>query len=99
MVLSREAGNGEVAWSLSEPRSWPDIAQAFGLPLATHARRFSAAKSGFSPGVLLLVIGVVVVLCILLVIAPDDGSTGSSSSVGIGSGSSYRGGGVFSGGK
>lgn len=94
-VLSREATATEVNWSYSEPRTWPDVAQAFALPLAAHARRAGAqsSKSGsVGCGTLLIIAAIVVVLCILMASSP------SSSTVGGGVGS-FRGGGVFSGGK
>lgn len=95
-VLSREALPTEVNWSYCEKRSWPDIAQAFGLPLAAHARRAAASvasKSSISAGTLLFIVVVVIVVCIVLAAVPS-GPSVSGGSVG-----SYRGGGVFSGGK
>lgn len=95
-VLSREATDSEVNWSFSQPRSWPDVAQAFNLPLAAHARRAAAQGSKSSSigcGTLLIIVAIVVVICILMA------STPSGPSVGGGSVGSYRGGGVFSGGK
>jgi hypothetical protein len=96
-VLSREALPTEVNWSFCQKQSWPDIAQAFGLPLAAHARRAAAsvkAGSGISAGTLIVIVLIVIVLCILMASAPS-GTTGVSG----GSVGSYRGGGVFSGGK
>ena len=96
-VLSREALPTEVNWSFCQKQSWPDIAQAFGLPLAAHARRAAAsvkAGSGISAGTLIVIVLIVIVLCILMASAPSGTTSVSGGSVG-----SYRGGGVFSGGK
>ncbi|MFZ5892184.1 MAG: DUF4178 domain-containing protein [Myxococcota bacterium] len=95
-VLSREASATEVNWSLSQALSWAKVAQAFNLSLAEHARHAGKAKksSFIAPGTLLLIIAVVVILCIVIASAPSGPSYGGG--VGVGS---YRGGGVFSGGK
>lgn len=92
-VLSREEGPGEVNWSQSTPRDWPTVAQAFNLPLAKYTKR--QQKSSSHLGTVLLV---VVILVLLIGIAMALPTTGGGVSSGI-SGGSYRGGGVFSGGK
>lgn len=91
-VLSREQGAGEVHYSLSTPISWPELANAFSVPLNSGGARFLGGKAGgagCSTGFWLIVLLVVVLLLILAM--PTCG--GSSS------GSSYRGTGVFYGGK
>jgi len=97
-VLSREATASEVNWSLSQPRSWAEIAQAFALPLAEHARRFGKQDAKVQigkTGTLLIVVAAIIILAILMANAPSS-TTVVGGSV---SGGSFRGGGVFSGGK
>jgi hypothetical protein len=99
-VLSREASSGEVNWSQSSPRDWPTVAQAFNLPLAKYAKR---RQKQTSLGTVLLVVVILVLLVGVAMALPSSGNASSSTTFGGGlSGggiSTYRGGGVFSGGK
>lgn len=88
-VLSREEGPGEVNWSQGTPREWAVIAEAFQLPLAKHARR--RAKSAMGSHVLMIVVVVVILLCVVMVF-----SSPGAVAAGV---STYRGGGVYYGGK
>ncbi len=87
-VLGREAGEGEVNWSLATPASWPTIAAAFGLPVGGAGARLQAPSGGgqakMSPTALVVVV-VLLLLVLLLLIA--------CGSCGGGGGSSYGGGG------
>jgi hypothetical protein len=112
-VLSREESPGEVRWGYSTPVGWPLLAQAFGLPLdgagatAAGGGPAAASTSGGSKGcvtvaVWLFVIGFVLLFCMFgtcgSCASGGDDDDDSSSGVGTTSGS-YRGGGVYSGGK
>ncbi|HEY2405902.1 MAG TPA: DUF4178 domain-containing protein [Polyangiaceae bacterium] len=92
-VLSREAGDGEVRWSLATAVPWPVLARAFNLAVGGAGSRFggygsSGPKKIPSALALLLVIGL-----IILVAAAEgmDGNGGGGGGVPVG--------GVFYGGK
>jgi hypothetical protein len=109
-VLSREEAPGEVIWSQSSPLDWPTVAQAFRLPLAKYAKKRGAKET--SPGTVLLVVVILVLLVGIAMALPSTNngvttSSGTTYSGGFSTGpsvpgggiSTYRGGGVFSGGK
>jgi ribosomal protein S27AE len=101
-VLSREANEHEVHYSLSAPIPWPVLASAFGLPLEGGGSEFdarsdsSSGSAGRPSAAWLLVIAMVIALVLLIALAQTCG--GSQYSPGLG-GASYRGTGVFYGGK
>jgi hypothetical protein len=105
-VLSHELSPGEANWTYSVRIKWPVIANAFGI---ADQRSANQAQGAASAGLLWKVVALLVVLlvcCVIGAIINDDGSPGGTSSTGSGvivrSGSSspsYRGGGVYSGGK
>lgn len=94
VVLGREAGEGEVNWSLASPTPWPVIAAAFGLPVGGAGAQLQA-PSGGAPAKLsataLVVIVVLLLLVLLMLIAC--GSCGDSDG-----GGSFGGGPVIIGG-
>lgn len=106
-VLSRELSPGEVNWSFSTPLPWTAIAGAFGLdPKRARGGTGSGSRSILWKVILLLVI--LLVCCIIGAIMSDGSNTTGSSSSSVStpagvilhsSGSGYRGGGVYSGGK
>ncbi|MCS6898187.1 MAG: DUF4178 domain-containing protein [Myxococcales bacterium] len=95
-VISRERAGDEVAWSLGSPVSWPQIAQAFQLPLEGSGGQFSA-PGGSTDGegetsTVVIIIVIVLILIILLVLCGScDGSGGGGGGVWI-SGGGSRGG-------
>ena len=94
-VLSREEGNGEVRYSLSTPVAGPTLALGFGLPTKGAGARFSGSGGGGSAagcGTIGVVIALVILLVLFIAIAQTCGGASSG-------GSSYRGTGVFYGGK
>jgi len=91
-VLSREEGNGEVHYSLSTPLAWPALAHAFGLAMnGNGGRGANSSKPGCAWWLWLILI-----LLVLLMFVTLSRACGSASSSGS---SSYRGTGVFYGGK
>jgi hypothetical protein len=101
-VLSREASPGEVQWSFSKPVPWPVVAHAFGLPVNAPGGRVVTSSSASTPA------WVPTVFCLLLLALPIiwswgwsrwNESQGASVSGGVVSTGTYRGGGIFSGGK
>jgi ssDNA-binding Zn-finger/Zn-ribbon topoisomerase 1 len=104
-VLSREESPGEVRWSYTAPIAWPVIAQGFQLPLdgpgsiiggGAPMAAFGEGKTGGcaqSAGTLVIV-GIVLVLCMV----GSCSSCGGCTALPTGGGS-YRGGGVYFGGK
>ena len=104
-VISREEGHGEVHYSYSTPVSWPLIAGAFGLPVdgpgahlgamgglgAAAGSSFGDDDSGGFGGNLIWIIVILVVLFMC--------STGACGACFGDSGSGYRGGGIYIGGK
>jgi hypothetical protein len=96
-VISREEGNGEVHYSLSTPIAWPILAQAFGLPATGVGARFAGGgtlKLGRS-----VTISIILLVVALIVLASVLQTCGGFGRGGSGLGSSYRGTGVFYGGK
>jgi hypothetical protein len=101
-LLSREEVPGEVNWTYSVPLAWKAVAGAFGLPLSGPGSQGITGPSGGSEGSGGLVgkailLFVVLVICIAVASLADDGS--SSGGTGLGLSGSYRGGGVYYGGK
>jgi ribosomal protein S27AE len=96
-VVSREANSSEVHYSLSTPIAWPALALAFGVPVKGPGASFRGSGGGSAGRPSALLILVIVVLIVLLICAAR--ACGGFSSGGLGGGSSYRGTGVFSGGK
>ncbi len=93
-VLSRELVGGEVAWSYSTPIGWPVIAQAFGLPVdgaGAHVAGGGGSSSSINyVSITFWVVVIALFICSSLVFADCGGGS---------SGGTFRGGGVFSGGK
>jgi hypothetical protein len=96
-VVSREANSSEVRYSLSTPIAWPALALAFGVPVKGPGARFGGSGGGSSGRPSTLLIVVIIILIILLLCAAR--ACAGFSSGGLGGGSSYRGTGVFYGGK
>ena len=102
-VISREQDDNEVNYSHGRRIRWSKIAAAFQLPvdgsggkgIAPGAASGGGAGCGVIGGVIVLVVILVIVLAIA---AASEGGSGGST-VFIGGGSSYRGGGSYSGGK
>lgn len=95
-VLSREADETEVRWSLSTPITWATLAQGFGLPPdgpgGHEGGRFTGGGGASNAFVILIVVLFVLMLCAMN--ACDSCSNLSTTpSTGI------RGGGIFYGGK
>jgi ribosomal protein S27AE len=80
-VVSRERAGDEVAWSLGSPVPWPQIAQAFNLPLDGGGGQFTA-PGGASDGegdtsTAVVIIVIIVIIIVLLVLCGScDGSGG-----------------------
>lgn len=93
-VLSREQGPGEVRYSLSTPVGWPELAHGFGLPLNSGGGRNAGGGSsgGMGCGTWFWLIVILAIVCVLIFGASTCGDDGEG-------GSSYRGTGVFYGGK
>jgi uncharacterized protein DUF4178 len=97
VVLGREAGEGEVMWSLATPMAWPAIAAAFGLQASGPGARLAPAAGGGEAAKVsatgLVVIVVLVLLVLLLLIACGScGEGGSSGGGGVFVGGGSRGG-------
>jgi DNA-directed RNA polymerase subunit RPC12/RpoP len=91
-VLSRERAGDEVAWSLGSPVPWPQIAQAFNLPLDGAGAQLTAPSGGQSEGdtstvVVIIVIIVIIVVLLLLCGSCGDGGGGGGGGIFIGGGS------------
>jgi ribosomal protein S27AE len=88
-VLSRERAGDEVAWSFGTPVPWPQIAQAFNLPIDGPGAQLSnpSASATISDGDTSTVIIIVIILValMLLFIACDScsGSGGGGSGGGV----------------
>ncbi len=96
-VLSREMGNGEVHYSLSSPIAWPVLAHAFGISPSSAGGYAGSGKKARH----WLVVGILFIafFCLFILLVK---ACGGSSGGGGGSdddNSSYRGSGVFYGGK
>ena len=103
-AISREEATGEVNYSHSRIVRWPALAAAFGLPADGPGGKgvpggSSGNRSPAGCGIILLVVALVVILIIVLAVAAAGSGSGSGTPIFIGGGSSYRGGGSYSGGK
>jgi hypothetical protein len=102
-VISREQDNNEVNYSYGRRIRWSKIATAFQLPLDSGGGNGIAQGSGSGAsagcGTIIGVIVLVVILIIVLAVAAASEGGSGGSGVFIGGGSSYRGGGSYSGGK
>ncbi|MET0793887.1 MAG: DUF4178 domain-containing protein [Polyangiaceae bacterium] len=92
-VLSRETGNGEVHYSLSTPIAWPVLAHAFGV-LPGSPGAFTGQSPNKRGCVTVGCFAVAILLFVLFIVFFE-----TCGSAGGGVGSSYRGTGVFYGGK
>jgi hypothetical protein len=103
-VISREYDNEEANYSHSRVVGWPKVAAAFGLPVSGPGGTGIPAGGGVSRtaigcGAIAVIVVLVIILVVVLAIAAGSSGGGSTGPVFIGGGSSYRGGGSYSGGK